>query len=644
MVAANVSAPSEGAHGLAGDRACDATQHAMELRAKSEMVLPAMELADADDPLRLDGNRPIWPVRGRRERRALERLARLLGTRLRWTRGRPGRSVAGAGEVVSLGSQFAAQAELYAHLTGRSWRMAEDLAHLCSSAMPAVLLAEQEAVDQSLLELLYEGTLAGHATGLLVAGSPADMRIQVLIRSAASVLRTVPVLSTAFVWPLVSMGYEQLGRNILVGGQANPRQTRSALRAGAGVLHVHTHSDGVDAELPAGLVLCPMRELLRRKRPGTDDAPACLVTGFCHRLDVPLAEALRSSRTLKPTRIAARVLMLDTCWGLQPPFGLVGARWASSGPLLEGGTVGAIVTTWEICLTSPLTSLSLVEQIVGGRPLGEALTAFARAGREQGNDVRFCLLGDPAMRVGRDTASPPRAIVRADQRSGAEGVSGASAFLRAHLLLSRQSARAPEVRLGDEALAALARCELAAWTGQPLEGDPEGLGPAMRAAVLRYLLARGSIPSKTWNQFTLRTVSLDQRLPCLTCGRITRGYLMDLRQPGPTRRLRNCPRCGQIEDAPADLELGLRVDSRGDLHLHGDFPCLPWAGGLLVVPPRVSLRKAWAWPEDERGSPTRTLSLPEPWPAGPVRATLIFVLGSGTIACLGVAHRNRGAA
>ncbi|WP_434420359.1 hypothetical protein [Nannocystis pusilla] len=223
--------------------------------------------------------------------------------------------------VVGLGVGAIEHARLYAHLTGRACEFAEDLERLAAFPDAAVVVTTYAFVDERLLDQLYDRYPLTSAPGLIFSYDDADLSLQVLSRAAARHCshrhfdhRRVDINTN------IEFGAHMAPEFSIVGAQATPAEFRRALASGAGLLTLYSHSDGIDAYLRDGLVLCPMegadlerpaRAELRGHRLLPALQPAD-VGGARHRGPAPPAGRQgprpRLLRVLGPLPVAAHVL------------------------------------------------------------------------------------------------------------------------------------------------------------------------------------------------------------------------------------------------------------------------------------------------------------------------------------------------
>jgi len=544
-------------------------------------VLLVSEQPTEDDFLLAANGEPVWPVRSQADYEMLQGVAGVCGAKLERVRGHIERATGGAEEVLAFEEELFPLAELYAHLTGRSVRLSKSSDTLREDLPPSVVVTEPGRLTSEFLDSLYSCRDLP-APGIICASNAAALRQQVLARSAAGALCGPTHTHRVDLYPLISMSESGVADWKILGKEASIIAIREALGLGAGVLTILTHSDGVDVYLSSNLHLCAMLRPLPNAVPNL--GPTCQATGICHRQSKPLVEALQSEGVISTDAICTKVMVLNTCSGLLPPDGVVDPLWGLGYQLLENPQIGAIVTRWKISFTSHAEINVLTDAIAAGLPIGEAVARFHRSLPPDSVAGRLCLLGDPRVRLSVKTdvecltsngrvpgslqADPPEA--RPPAAIELNHLSKLS-FLRACIrqAISGENAEPPEAAL--QALKAIDGYEAATWQGLPLEGAAGLPGPLMRQAFLRYFFAHCKLLND-WTHFAQMSESSASGKPCFVCHKRTatfEGRFHGVQGVVP-RRVTTCPRCGIIEDVPANWDISLAIHaSTRTIHLSG---------------------------------------------------------------------------
>lgn len=571
---------------------------------------------------------PVWPAQTNDEWQVLVQIAEVFAAQVEQVQGHLGYTESGTEVVVGLGEDVEEAARLYAHLTLRQFRVVASLKDLTDGALPAVIVTTLPWLSDELMEFLYL-TEADFAPGIICASTPEALRQQVLIRSAATVLSGSVEIPQVDIFPILALErFTQPNREVF-GGKAESFDLQLAMGCGAGVLTIMTHSDGVDAFLGSQLTLCPM--IQPSVAADKSLSPRCQVTGICHRQLVSVEEALNSSALIAPEAISARILIWNVCLGLLLPKSVVDPAWGIGPRLLQSSTIGAVITTWEIVLTSPEHTESLSQDILRGIPVGKALAKFNASlnSRRQGN--RMCLLGDPRLRlpkVNSNSQHKQQKILNIEsvQPTLAEDIREVM-LLRACMTEAVSRASGDLLPVAKEALEAIQVYEYAGWRGITVEGQPDAPGPAMRRSVLQYVFCRGKL-LESWLPFARTYRSISSSTQCFVCGQRTNTLIVNFRIPKVSRRrISICPCCGVIEDAPIKSNITFSIFNKSIVKLEGSLPKEKWTVGLLLQSSLPSDYISLEWPTDSNGSPTKFINLPNVWPLGPTRVSVIVMWG-----------------
>jgi hypothetical protein len=575
---------------------------------------------------------PVWPIRHQSDREVLRTIANSFGGTVVECRNPIVRKLTGNGEVIALGKEVVEEAELYAHLTLRECVVASNLRDLRHMGTDSVVVTTENLVNEELLHVLNEECPETNSVGLIYAATLPELRQQVLVRSAAAhfsnsgsaaaapLVQRIDLLSTIPISSTVTPEWQ------LLGAEATPEEMKLALSAGAGVLSLVSHSDGMDAPLTNDAVLCAVPGARASNAP-LSGSPACIVTGVCYRRHEPVHVALASGFLIFPEIIKARIMVADLCWGLLPPQDVVDPAWGVGRRLLENCSIGAFITGWEIMRSSLQLIAPLSDAIANGTPVGKALAEQRASEGWKKFARRMCLIGDP--RVCVPTPAEPLILDSQPEYEFREKRSlkaGAVEFLRAYVTLARQITVGTYDDHADEVLSALSIYQKALWTNAELERTADAPGPILREAFVKFVLGRFGVAYPIWHQFADDWTSLEPK-SCYACRRradVTKYYLCI---PGAAaRRVTNCQSCGTVEDVPINTNLTFSVASDGEVKLNGMLPAGQSVGGLMLETSLPDQRRVFRWPNDENGKLVRTFRAAPPWPAGPIRVSVFIIL------------------
>jgi hypothetical protein len=537
---------------------------------------------------------PVWPAQNPEDVAAVRRAAILHGLDVEEVRGARGAlPPLSDEEVVSLGDDRVAEiGRLYAHLTGRRFRRALDPEDVPGDRL-AVLVTLADDLHSDLLMDLYPPPEGVPAPGILCGANLDDLRRQALVRAAA----TLPAGPPETPWLHL---YQK--RHITPPELSSNTGLREMLGAGAGLLTVRTHSNGLDAWLGPSTVLCPLDGVT----PGAGllQRPRCHITGHCHKLKMPVDEARDAGALLAPEELSARVLVLESCFGLLQPDATLDPAWTFAPRLVASPRIGAFLTSWNVHFGGEGELAELADDLGSGTPLGDALSRFLNA-PERRHRIRLCLFGDPRLRLPPSSSSVLSAAKPvAEKRPPREGRRVAGELdLRRRMILEELDNMDDETRaLADPVLEALAK--------------PGGTTDAeLRELMLQFLLSWAYWPSPA------QSIKVAEG-SCHLCGRRT--DLLLTRFPGAgDRRINLCARCGRTQDMPASADVCLWQTDPRRLALTGSLPSSDWCAGVIVE--SAGERFHYRWPAAEDGSPAETCDISSARPIGPIWIKAFFL-------------------
>jgi hypothetical protein len=583
--------------------------------------LPVAEAREATARLADARGAAVWPACDEGDRAALRAVATLFGAELRAAPAGPalGRAAA-SGAVVGIGD-CADEARLYAHLTGRGWRMVPSTAEL-ERPLPDVVLLAAPALDAHLVQELLREPAAPHVTGIIWGRTRAELRRRALVSSAARALDGPVRQRRTDVSLSMTGGVRRLRDLEVLGPRASADALRRAVTQGSGVLTLFLHGDGVSMSLSPELALCSRLEPSAADDPRL--APACVVTGRCSTLRMDVEEAF-AGHVVGPGDVAARVLVMPTCYGAFVGTPACDASWGLLPRLLANPRIGAVVTPVEpSILAADLVAELLSAPLGRGVPVGQALTAYEREPAIASLGHRMLLFGDPDVRAAPRPgeadgagARPRRPrVVRRAARAGDHGDLAVLGLVAGSLRDGGDGART----------AAEAEAALASYR----EAPGERTGRAMRATLLAHVRTMKGRPYGPW----LAAATLRRRAEhdaCPGCAWPVRPF--DALVRGVARRLVTCPRCGVVADWPAGAELRIAAaPPRVELHLEPRWAD-DWSAAVYLVPASARDTQMHAWPRTAAGAPERALSVDRShWPAGPVEVRAVAIVGTSLLA------------
>lgn len=569
------------------------------------------------DLLAHDGQ-PVWPVRSPEESEALDAVADLFDRAIVEVDGQEIGDLAPhrrAGVVVGLGEASFAAARLYAHLTGRRFRPALSVDAAFAEPAPSVLVLRGDALDAHVLQRVSFDARSSVVTGVVAARTEAELRRQVLVRAAAATAAPRAAAATRVdIWPLRSFSTAEAGTRSFVGADATVDDVRRGLNAGAGIVHVFTHSDGIDAEMGPGIACA-----LVGRSAGLDRhrAPRCVLTGICHRMDLPVTVAMNTGLLISPGEVSARILIWATCLGVLPSDWTVAPHWTIGTQLFDNPRVGAAITTWSISPLEERVSRQLADMLERGLSTGEAIVEVY--GSARGPETRRLLIGDPlvtaatATREARPSRSEAPAVVR--RTSDAHVVARSGGWV------------ADLIAAADADHSETARAFVDQWSPSVRHTEFDKHTRAALESVADLIAARGWA---WWLNFwtdQARIENVDAR--CAECAEETISYT-GLLPSGARRTCSICARCRSVDDIRDGAGATMRIDDGFVVRL-GWAPKGEWAARLRVSSAAERDAVFSDWPRDA-GQPYRSVRLDEASSPGPLRVSVILVTATGVTA------------
>jgi len=458
----------------------------------------------------------------------------------------------------------------------------------------------------------------------------------VLVRSAAANLQGPVTIPRIDLLPPIPVDHLLLTDRIVLGRNASAQEIRDALGSGSGILHILTHSDGIDAFL-GPLTLCPIDQ--PPENADGASSPLCQLTGICHRHDVPVQQAQQLDILVPPEAIAARVLVCQTCWGVLSQNPIINHAWGIGTRLFESPKLGVIITTWGVIIPSRWNLEKMFSDLLQGQPVGQALGSFLRSPVGQQSGIRMCLMGDPRVRLPKlNTVTHREHVMHILPRPAEVAATDDPkeiAFFRAYL--KAQIPGQPN-QLSEPAQRLLSTIEsygIDVRRGALSDDIHDSASQNLRREVLHYMLRRGGLPVHDWIKLAEQPQVIDSHSSCYICGLRTQVFKACLHIVGmPQRRLTICQRCGLIEDAPLlALPMKISISNKYTVRLDGNYPREKCVVGLLLEYDLKSLTKWWEWPLGPDNAPMEEFTTPAPWPPGPVDV-VVFVVWEGNFAVM----------
>lgn len=361
---------------------------------------------------RKDGDtNPIWGLRSRADAALAVRLARTRGIkprRILFDEFQLARKSHLAGTVLSAEGPVAEFCELYAALTGRPIEKSLEHNHEPAKHTPLVLISLRSETTSDFFQAHFSNDQS-RSVGVIVLPSLGEARRTTIRAAFVAIVGTqapdssAPSIAQFDAWDRSSPA---TGTGRKLGSRATSSEVRQLLGSGSDLLTISAHSDGIDTSL-GGSVLCPLSPAALDAKVRTH-LPECVEAGRCHRFNAPVESALHDSRRIDPAEVAARVLLLNSCWGVLPAGGPVDPSYGLFSALLVLKSIDCIIAPWALIASSGETVQPLVDAISCGTSVGEAVHVFNCSEVAKRSATRMAVFGDPEYRIASYIGRRPR--------------------------------------------------------------------------------------------------------------------------------------------------------------------------------------------------------------------------------------------
>jgi hypothetical protein len=601
-------------------------------------VIPVAPAAGKLDLLCDSKGRPVWPIADEEARELLAGSAALFGGLLEEVDGRAAASSSGSEEIVIGIGDVAHETALYAHLTHRQARMVKSSAELADHESVSIVVYCGPRLDRDIVQWLSLSPPQRMATGIIWGRTPQELACQVALSACAASLNG----------PLETPQYHvqcssdtATPENLHVGPQL-----RRGLEAGAGVLSIAGHSDGLFQWLQGGTALCT-----RAAWPlGAEDTmlPQCTETNFCHRLDRSMDSVLAEERLIPPEAIAARVMVHVGCHSAFVGSPSVDAVWGMLPRLVANPRIGALLATPSLSVAiHEVINRELVRFLIAGASVGDAVGMLEENTTMQECNYRFLLFGDPRVQGG---SSAGREMHMRDAGSVQMPGSGVGAVGSSDLPALREMAELEIFRL--LAFVDAAKGPAAVASSQNLmscitDFEARNIGPddldrttALQSAALNRLAYTKVRLFEVWGSRS-RVQRGSSKIQCPICG--WRGVSRHIVLPsGAERELYDCPGCSDVWDRPHP-DPPVRIEMKfPELLLTSDRADSVCSAAWYVVRLQPEETEMRPWPVDENGDLEERLVVDlKSLASGPLKVYGVLV---SDLAIQAIGARARGAA
>ncbi|WP_284125095.1 hypothetical protein [Parerythrobacter aestuarii] len=402
------------------------------------------------------------------------------------------------------------------------------------------------------------------APGLILAIDEADAERQV-DRWIEAASQPVKPAMTSLEFRISEPGdIRPAGPGQLIAGNATSGPVLRALfSAGADVVRIATHGDGLDASLGQAGPLCA----LAGRRPEVlsnleGPLPACLAQARCYRMDCDVEEALDSGHLVSPSEVNARVVILDTCSGSHFSTASFDGSLSLAMSLLAGPNPPVVITRSGISFGYAEADRQLMEDLRKGATIGEAVARYNVSKEPQRIGRDYLIIGNPAVRVAspsgvvsthnaemtvrlRDPALPVRS-----GRGKKVPVNSRSSWLAN---IAARACESSELKRLDTATRAKLKALANTLQRSGLHGNGKSVSPVAiersQASLIRLvpLLGRDAL-TDLWE--AQAGMHLHRFGKCAACGALEMTFHARISK-AEDRTLVICEACGLIADRPA---------------------------------------------------------------------------------------------
>lgn len=474
------------------------------------------------------------------------------------------------GTVHGLGREAAPAGQLYAKLTGRSYRGWDDPNEF-TAFMHDVVVCTTARLSARLMHRMYVGGDCRGVPGLLFASSPAELE-KVCRCQAEKLSRPSTQASTrVFLYSTLDLDRIDRGADLIIGGNQSSTGVLSALSAGAAVLTITGHSDGIDLSLSSRQFGCPF--LASPPRSG-QLLPYCQIVRRCTRFPSwpTIAEAQRAGWIVPLAAIRANIGVIFSCNVVRVSDGIIDADCGLAEMLLRQADFGVIVTTWrrERVSADGAAANGLINALCSGTMTGVAVRRFNTSPLAAKLGMNLCVVGDPCFRLQSSTAfdvlpeirlTPPTTRPPEPRQSRNNPDITLLRDAIRHAIHTRSNLDAADAAKGHALVEALEQHEDIS-TGRGSSEWQSGLA-RLDAALLDFLNDATELDG-FFERFGLDVGnSEDDRCPsCLAPARSL--WLMFPKRGANPRRIVRCACCADSIDVPSDWRFALNLSRLND--------------------------------------------------------------------------------
>ncbi|TDH18055.1 hypothetical protein EXU57_24595 [Segetibacter sp. 3557_3] len=353
------------------------------------------------DEILLFNDFPVWPVLDDKEEYSLRNLANVFEGKLQFVEEgfvkKRSKIIQDRGIVIAW-KDCSTIAKLYAHLTFREFIITNDPIRAFKGYNSAVILGLQSDLSYEILDAFYDPLNNGGNVGFIYSHNLAGLRRQALLKSATLYWNNIASIDRIDWYPDIKTLFPQNSFHSVI-GYSTPKDTiKKTLEKPPAILNIFAHSDGLDMKL-SPFTLCPIKSLSPLGDNAPSNPPFCVVNSYCYRLNQKMENALKNDLLLSPEKLKARILILNSCFGIRFSPNRINPSWQIAIQLMNSTYLGAIVITWKIIQTNPDLIEPLITEILKGQTIGQSVAQFNLSENALKYDIQFGILGDPECKL-----------------------------------------------------------------------------------------------------------------------------------------------------------------------------------------------------------------------------------------------------
>lgn len=480
------------------------------------------------------------------------------------------------GTVHALGDEVRHASEIYAHLTGRPWRVWNGVRQI-DAGQNDVVVCTTNRITASLMHRLFVECDGRGVPGVICSRTVPELE-ELCRRHASRLLMPVQNGSTRiFVDSVDPFTETRQGNDWFIGGMHNLDELLLKLSAGAALLAVTGQTMGSDITLTLRKFACAF---LDSPPPSGANGllPTCQLLGRCTMFPkMPLITEAQEKGWIVPLSVLrAAIGIFCSCSLVRIPDEVMDPGYALGPMLLQQTDFRAIVTTWRREGVRGVHLNDLINDLCAGTTTGVAVGSFNRLAGRFG--VNLCVLGDPCFALDPNQAfarlpgfqAMPRQFSRQQMEAHESTLAAEAGLLRATVQHLMKDSRFDQAK-GEKLVQALLPCQDAPVVLHEA-GPPQDLSE-LDSALLEFL-SGFPVPGTLFGPF-LTVQDLTEQGICPRCHAPARSLRSVFPRHGAKpRHTISCARCLDSSNLPDGwrIDLDLSRINEGLISISGVRP------------------------------------------------------------------------